>query len=302
MSLSQTMKVLILCSACLLGVNQGNVVFAEDKKAARAKLGQAYKVFRKEPKVAAALAEEAVKLAPSYQQARLFLAWLYNVSLGELDKAVIHYDWLIKNAKERKVKAEAMAEKGSIIYVLENDAKKTIKLYNEAYAMFRNWNYRDKASNLAIHINRIDSALVWGEQAMVGLKAVIDRAHASKKLTEAQKKQKLAQLDESLIKVKLQVATCHILKKNVKEADRLMKGVTEFGINHQYNLALYRAAQGNKDETFKALDTFVKNRKSVKARNQSRDFIETEPLFKPFVKDDAKFKALVKREKEKATK
>ncbi|MDF1667833.1 MAG: hypothetical protein P1V97_39210, partial [Planctomycetota bacterium] len=208
----------------------------------------------------------------------------------------------IKNAKERKVKAEAMAEKGSIVYVLENDAKKTIKLYNEAYALFRNWNYRDKASNLALHINRIDSALVWGEQAMVGLKAVIDRAHASKNLTDAQKKQKLAQLDESLIKVKLQVATCHILKKNVKEADRLMKGVTKFGINHQYNLALYRAAQGKKDETFKALETFVKNRTSIKARNQSRDFIETEPLFKPFVKDDDKFKSLVKREKEKATK
>lgn len=302
MSLSQRVKIFVFSAVCLVALSHGSPAFAEDKKAARAKLGQAYKVFRKEPKTAAALAEEAIKLAPSYQQARLFLAWLYNVSLGELEKAVVQYDWLIKNAKERKVKAEAMAEKGSIVYVLENDAKKTIKLYNEAYALFRNWNYRDKASNLAIHINRVDSALLWAEQAMVGLKAVIDRAHASKTLTEAQKKQKLAQLDESLVKVKLQVATCHLLKKNQKEADRVMKGVTKFGINHQYNLALYRAAQGNKEETLKALQNFVKNRTSIKARNQSRDFIETEPLFKPFVESDAKFKALVKREKEKATK
>lgn len=302
MSLSQRVKIVVFSAVCLIALSHGSPAFAEDKKGARAKLGQAYKVFRKEPKTAAALAEEAIKLAPSYQQARLFLAWLYNVSLGELEKAVVQYDWLIKNAKERKVKAEAMAEKGSIVYVLENDAKKTIKLYNEAYALFRNWNYRDKASNLAIHINRVDSALLWAEQAMVGLKAVIDRAHASKTLTEAQKKQKLAQLDESLVKVKLQVATCHLLKKNQKEADRVMKGVTKFGINHQYNLALYRAAQGNKEETLKALQNFVKNRTSVKARNQSRDFIETEPLFKPFVESDAKFKEMVKREKEKATK
>jgi hypothetical protein len=273
-------------------------VWAGDKKAARTKLAQAYKVYVKEPAKAAALAEESLKLAPNYMQARQFLAWLYNVSLGELKKALLHYDWIIMNAKERRQKAEAMAEKGSILFVLENDAAKTIKFYNDAYKLYRNWNYRDKASNLAIHINKIDNALLWAEQSLIGLQGVVDRAHASTDLNKKQKKEKLAQLDEYLTKVKLQVATCHLIKKNKKEADRLMKGVAKFNINHQYNLALYRSAQGDKESAFKAIKSFVDNRKSAKARNQSRDFIETEPLFKGFVKSDERFKKLCVREKE----
>jgi hypothetical protein len=273
--------------------------FADDRKAARSKLGQAYKLYQKQPKRAAALTRESIKLSPNYLQARKFLAWLYNVSLGELENAVVQYDWIIKNAKKRKDKAEAMAEKGSIIFVLKNDAKATIKLYNQAYDLFRNWNYRDKAANLALHIKNVDKALIWGEQAQIGLEAVIDRAHESKAFSKKQKKQKLAQLEKDLIKVKLLIATCHLLKKNKMEADALMKGITTFDLNHQYNLALYHAADGFKEPTLKALTTFVKNRKSVKARNQSRDFIETEPLFRKFVETEAAFKELIKREKEK---
>lgn len=281
---------------------------AQTKKRARKKLAEAYGQAQKQPRKAEALALESLKILPKYEQARQFLGWLYNVVLAENKKAIAQYDALIKETKSRMVKADALANKASLIYTESHDSKKTIALYTEAYKLsaskvsglaFHDWQHADKISNLYIHLNQADKALEWSEKA---LQDVNRRIQASEK--QAQKggragqaaKRWLPQAKATFkVKVQVQLATCQLVQGQADAAKKTLASIKSFPKSIGYNMALLRAAQKNKAETLAQLKEFMKSRQTPHARNLLRDFVEEEPLFKPFIKDP-EFQAYIKRE------
>lgn len=256
---------------------------AQDRAAAKRKLAEAYRVYKADPAKAAELTEAAVGLDANYFSARQFLGWLYEIQLGESAKALGQHEYIAEHAKIRKMKATALAKVAALTYVVHRDGDKAIATYNKAYKLYRFWQYKDHASNLALHLNKVDAAAALADEALKSLTGAIDRVSSQENLKPELKAKQLADYRAALTKVKLQVATCALLQKDEKRAKLLMAGVADFGPNDQYNLALYHAAGQNLAGVRAALDQYMSTRPTAKARNAVRDFVRSEPLFKPFL-------------------
>lgn len=255
---------------------------AQDRKAAKAKLAEAYKVYKTDPAKAADLTEAAVSLDAEYFSARQFLGWLYEIQLGESAKALAQHEYIAEHASQRKMKATALAKVAALTYVVHRDGDKAIATYNKAYKLYRFWQYKDHASNLALHLDKVEAAAALADEALKSLIGAIDRVSSQANLDPKTKAKQLAGYRAALTKVKLQVATCALLKNDEKRARGLMAGIESFGPNDQYNLALYRSAQKDADGARGALDAYMATRPTAKARNAVRKFVRNEPLFKQF--------------------
>ncbi|MDF1663335.1 MAG: hypothetical protein P1V97_16300 [Planctomycetota bacterium] len=277
-------------------------VSKRDKELAVRKIRMAANSVSVNAKKSETLALEALKLYPDYEQARSFLGWLYNVKLGENEKALEQYEYLIRNSKNKKVKADALANKGSLIFITKRDGETAIELYKAAYSVYRVWDYADKAANLCFHIEKVKRSM---HNAKLAEKSILRLASKLKKKVDAtngtQKEEyekRLEQLQTNIVKVKLQLATCHLYMGDKAAAAKVITGNEEFPRAVKYNLALYRAVRGEKQGVVNSLSDFMLTRKTAKARNLLRVFIREEPVFKRYLEGKA-FKKLITDEKEK---
>lgn len=279
---------------------------AADRNAAKKKFMEGYRLYKEKPAAAAKKIEEALKLDPTYDQARTFLGWLYNVQMGDAAKALPHYDYLIERAEDRKVKAEAYSEKANIVYTTKKDAKAAVKLYNAAYKTYRLWRYADRASNLLLHEGLKDEALTQAERAEVSINKLIDRLEtATEKETDAKRKAageaRLAGEQKNRFKVRVHVATCLLANGKGGEAESLLKelDLDKAPTRALYNVAMLYGEQGKTEKAAAALTGYLKTFGTAAGRNMLREFIRTEPSFKA-MKDSKAFKPLVTDEPEDA--
>lgn len=280
---------------------------AEDKKVSKRNKELAVRKIRMaaisanaDVKKSEALALEALKLYPSYEQARSFLGWLYNVKLGENEKALEQYDYLIRNSKNKKVKADALANKGSLIFITKRDGEAAIELYKAAYSIYRVWDYADKAANLCFHIGKVKRSLHNARMAHKSIARLASKLQKKIDATNGTQKEeyekRLEQLKPNIVKVKLQLATCHLYRGDKAAAAKVITGNEEFPRGVKYNLALYRAVQNKSQGVVNSLADFMVTRKTPKARNLLRVFIREEPVFKKYLKTKA-FQKLITDEK-----
>lgn len=280
-------------------------VSKRDKELAVRKIRMAASSVNVSAKKSETLALEALKLYPDYEQARSFLGWLYNVKLGENEKALEQYDYLIRNSKNKKVKADALANKGSLIFITKRDAEAAIELYKAAYSVYRVWDYADKAANLCFHINKVKRSKHNAEMAHKSIQRLASKLKKKIEATNGTQQEeyetRLEQLQPNITKVKLQLATCHLYMGNKAEAAKIITGNEEFPRSVKYNLALYRAVRGEKQGVLNSLTDFMITRKTAKARNLLRVFIREEPVFKRYLESKS-FKKLLTDEKVKEDK
>jgi tetratricopeptide (TPR) repeat protein len=277
-------------------------VSKKDKTLAIKKLREAYGIADKDASKAEVLALAALKLYPDYEQVRSFLGWLYNVKLGENKKAMAHYDHLIRNSKNKKIKADALANKGSLLFIETRNGETGIELYKAAYGVYRLWEYADKASNLCMHINKVKRAHHNAKLAHNSIMRLVKRLEkviaATDDAAKEEYEKKLELLEPNVTKVKLQLASCLILMNKKDEAAKIITGDEEFPRSVKYNLAIYRGVRGEKEGVINCLTDFMATRKTAKARNLLRDFIKEEPIFKQYL-ERKRFAKLVEKEKEK---
>ena len=263
-----------------------------DREAAQDRLVEAYRLLREDPWAAERAAKAALAIDPAFDKAHSFLGWLYNVQLGKPKKALVHYDYLVAKAADPRARADAMSQKGSLLFTEQKDAKGALALYEKAYVLTESWRYADMASNLLLHVDQPLEAEAWARNALALLEP---RAAATPSARDVRGLERRTAAREALVKVKLQVATCRRIAGGADAAAALLEGLGEIPPSARYNEALYRAACGEADAALGALRAYLANFKTAAGRNQLRVFIREEPCFKALLSRPG-FKELITEE------
>lgn len=262
------------------------------------KLQAANRLARVDVKKAEKFALEALEIYPDYEQARTFLGWLYNVRLGDYDKAMEQYDYLIRKTKNRKIRADALANKATLTFIAKRDFEAAIELYKTAGNVLRSWRYADQASNLHFHISNFDKAEHNARLALKRLEGYIKRTEKNRAVKPEMRRQRLESAKVNLIKVKVHLAACCAANGKDAESKKLIESCDEFPRAVKYNLALLRAVQKSRTGVINCLVDYMKTRDTPKARNLLRKFILEEPVFRKW-HQDKDFKKITKNEPEK---
>jgi tetratricopeptide (TPR) repeat protein len=279
----------------------------DDKKKSADLLGQARTALgEKQPDVKKAreLAEKALELDKDNYMAHVLLSFIFDVKLGDGDKALEHVDLAIrgvppaKNDKDfgpRKFKAELIANKAVILYSYKDDLEGARDLFKASMDNYELSSTADKLSNLLHRLSGLSKdPKKKEEQAKMALKyaEIALELPAQKKDPAAQKKW--------IAKVKLQLSLCREVLGDKDGAKKALEAVDAEDMDDAtlYNQAMLDALHGDEKAVREKLTAFMKaTRPEARSRNQLRKFIRTEPDFQKWVNEES-WKELVTPETE----
>jgi tetratricopeptide (TPR) repeat protein len=261
---------------------------------AQAALKQAYDHWRDpDPAEALRLAESALAANPTSQvvrvQIQLFIGSLHQVKTGNLDAALERYDQIITSLvgatdpQLRQLKADAMVRKGNILYAERDDPEGALRLFNAAHETYQLSSTVDTFSQLAYRLGRqghrpqadrdkfMDFALKGAEEAIT--------------LAPRQFPNDATRLANSVAKYKLQLCIVQTAMGQAEAAQRTWASIEQDKLTDAalYQRAVLHALKSEDDQAMDVLRRFMATRpagaEGLKARNQLRKFIRTEPDF-----------------------
>jgi tetratricopeptide (TPR) repeat protein len=246
-----------------------------------------------QPDQALRLAEQALAQNPTSQVVRtqilLFIGSLHQAKTGNLDAALEKYDQIIQSLvgttdnQLKQLKAEAMVRKGNILYSEKDDAEGALRLYQSAHQTWQLSTTVNIASQLAYRMGR--EAGRKPEDRTKFMDFDLKAAQESVELAPRQFAGDANRQAANLAICKLQLAIVQQALGHADEAQATYASIQQDKLNEQslYQQALYHALKSEADQATDCLHRFMATRPAgapgLKARNQLRKFIRTEPDF-----------------------
>ncbi len=264
-----------------------DVACADDKEAIRL-YGEATKHWRDpDPSKAVAFAEKAVDAADSKKirlSALLLLGRAHSARTGNLDAALKAYDEIIESVSPARkgdrafdgLRADALLSKGNILYAERDDTPGALRCYSLSYDTLPSSSNTDVLSQVLLR-------QAWPKRAEDPNKA---RAELEKALNYSKEAVHLERSGrkrpELLAKYRLQLLIVLTVLERKDDAEKLRAKLDEskLGGNSNYQRAQLSALEGKGGDAVAAfLEAAMKERPTIKTRNQLRNFIRSDPFF-----------------------
>jgi tetratricopeptide (TPR) repeat protein len=296
------MRAVALVSLLLLTCS---VVRADDKEAIRL-YNEASKAWRDaDPSKPAALAEKAVDAADSKKvrlSALLLLGRVHSARTGDLDAALKAYNEIIESVSPTRprdrafdgLRGDALLSKGNILYAERDDLPGAMHCYTLSYDTVPSAANTDVLSQLLLRLawpkreKDADAARAELEKALNYSKEAVHFERKGRKRPELLAKYRLQQL----------IVLTALGRKDAAKTARASLDESKLTNNSYYQQAQLRALEDKGgDAVAEMLNAAMKERPTLKTRNQLRNFIRSDPFFAPF-RAEANWKTLVENEAE----
>jgi hypothetical protein len=283
----------------------GGAACADDKEAIRL-YGEATKHWRDpDPSKAVAFAEKAVEAADSKKirlSALLLLGRAHSARTGDLDAALKAYEEIIQAvspARERDrpfagLRADALLSKGNILYAERDDTPGALRCYSLSYDTV------PSAANTDV-LSQVLLRQAWPKRSDDSSKARAEMEKALNYSKEAVHLERSGRKRPELVaKYRLQLLIVLTALERKQDAEKLRARLDEskLGSSSNYQRAQLSALEGKGGDAVAALlEAAMKERPTLKTRNQLRNFIRTDPFFEP-LRAAENWKPLVEDENE----
>ncbi len=221
----------------------------------------------------------------------LYLGQLHQAKTGDFDKALDCYDKIIranvgvKDDRLKNLKADALLNKGTILYSERDDVEAALAAYQAAHSTYPKARNADVLAQLCFRIGRdpAKSAAARSKQLEYSEKLSREALHHDKENRNKSSK------PADTARYRLQLAIVLYAQDKRDEATQVWEETDQSALTLQanYQLAIFQAIQGEGAEvvakTLRETLMDEKARSTPRARNQLRKFIRTEPDFKAFL-------------------
>lgn len=227
---------------------------------------------------------EALRRDPRNVYAHNMLGFIHQSRTGDFDKAVGHFEMVVAESPDKRQKAYALTQIGSILFADKNDAETALERYEQAYKIYPLSQTCYVTSSLHHLLRNHDDALRFVDAA---LKLAANEAKAAgKEAPEAGYAARLA--------VQKAVALLALEKK-----DQALALVADLADERPaaYNLAQLHALLGDLEKALGHLAVAFELRQTPRARNQLRSFIKRDKDFDA-LRDNPALVKMLEREAE----